>query len=134
MSLPDFTILDWQLAEGEVEMNKGPSHNLLGTAPLVSERRDLNPGPLEPHSSALPGCATLRCTAMYYTTTCISLPAWARLRSATGSAPAVGGSVTLVSAFGGDGPALRSETKVTTCNMTLVDKNNSHVNSPVNNP
>ena len=25
-----------------------------------SERRDLNPGPLAPHASALPGCATLR--------------------------------------------------------------------------
>ena len=25
-----------------------------------SERRDLNPRPLEPHSSALPGCATFR--------------------------------------------------------------------------
>jgi hypothetical protein len=27
---------------------------------FLSERRDLNPGPPEPHSGALPGCATLR--------------------------------------------------------------------------
>jgi hypothetical protein len=26
----------------------------------LSERGDLNPGPPEPHSGALPGCATLR--------------------------------------------------------------------------
>ena len=32
---------------------------------LLSERGDLNPGPPEPHSGALPGCATLRNTSKY---------------------------------------------------------------------
>ena len=31
-----------------------------GRPPFLSERGDLNPGPPEPHSGALPGCATLR--------------------------------------------------------------------------
>src|SRR5205814_8486513 len=32
---------------------------------LISGRRDLNPRPLEPHSSALPSCATARFVANY---------------------------------------------------------------------
>ena len=37
--------------------------NLLSS---LSERGDLNPGPPEPHSGALPGCATLRCPLQPY--------------------------------------------------------------------
>ena len=41
-------------------------------APFLSERRDLNPRPLDPQSSALPGCATFRLAAEF---TCGSVTA-----------------------------------------------------------
>ena len=43
----------------------GPSHFRLDW----SERRDLNPRPLAPEASALPGCATLRPNGKYLSTT-----------------------------------------------------------------
>ena len=41
---------------------------------LISGRRDLNPRPLEPHSSALPSCATARFVANYSPTSVKSPP------------------------------------------------------------
>src|SRR5207302_9918367 len=41
---------------------------------LISGRRDLNPRPLEPHSSALPSCATARFVANYSPTSGKSPP------------------------------------------------------------
>jgi hypothetical protein len=40
-----------------------PGHRLIGRWPAISlsGRRDLNPRPLDPQSSALPSCATSRC-------------------------------------------------------------------------
>src|SRR3954464_4490210 len=46
--------------------------------PFLSGRRDSNPGPLEPHSSALPSCATARFRRAL-------LPNWREMASATAS-------------------------------------------------
>src|SRR6266403_2072537 len=47
---------------------------LSGPLQLISGRRDLNPRPLEPHSSALPSCATARFVTNYSPTSDKSLP------------------------------------------------------------
>ncbi len=52
-------------------------HNRLRRAGIpLSERRDLNPRPLAPQASALPGCATFRVISRYVISPRCAIPLW----------------------------------------------------------